>query len=201
MSNRRPLRTISRRLTRVAPMPQMYQPTTLLRLGVPGQASVMQQPPSASKLEQLLKIYSSLPQVKSETIFKHALNNVELSNPIITKSYVIDGSGSVITTGVKYPGLQIDFNCDIKEVSLFANASGSVVIDVWKDVFANYPPTNADSITASAPPTLSSAQKSVDTTLTGWTTAIAAGDILLPNVDSVATITSVTISFKLMRRS
>jgi len=182
-------------------MPQPRQPTTLLRLGVPGQGTIERQPPSDTKLDYWFRLYAQMPQVKSETIFKHALNNVEMPNNIITKAYVIDGGGAVITTGVKYPGLQIDFNCDIKEVSLFANASGSCVIDVWKDTFANYPPTNADSITASAPPTLSTAQTSVDTTLVGWITTIGAGDILLFNVDSVATITSVTVSFKLMRRS
>lgn len=201
MSNRRPLRLISKHLTSVTPPAPLPQPTTLLRLGVPGQASIVQQPASRDRLEQLLKIYAQPPQVKTATIFRHALNNVELPNLIITKSYVIDGGGAVITTGVKYPGLQIDFNCDIKEVSLFANASGSIVIDVWQDVFANYPPTDADSITASAPPTLSSAQSSVDTTLLGWTTSVPAGVVFLFNVDSVATITSVTISFKLMRRS
>ena len=55
--------------------------------------------------------------------------------------------------------------------------SGSIVIDVWKDTYANFPPTVADTITASAKPTLSSATKSDDTTLTGWTTAVTAGDV------------------------
>jgi hypothetical protein len=51
-----------------------------------------------------------------------------------------------------------------------------------------------DSITASAKPTLSSAIKSRDATLTGWTTAIAAGDILGFSVSSVTTLTRVTLS-------
>ena len=32
--------------------------------------------------------------------------------------------------------------------------SGSIVIDVWKDTYANFPPIVADTITASAKPTL-----------------------------------------------
>jgi len=40
------------------------------------------------------------------------------------------------------------------------------------------------------------AQQSQDSTLTGWTTSIAAGDILAFNVDSVATVTRVTISIR-----
>lgn len=79
---------------------------------------------------------------------------------------------------------------------MLADQSGSIVVDIWKDTYANFPPDNADSITAAAPPTISGAQKSQDATLTGWTTAIAAGDILAFNVDSCATITRVTISLK-----
>jgi hypothetical protein len=56
-------------------------------------------------------------------------------------------------------------------------------------------PTRA--ITSS--PTLSSAQKSEDTTLTGWTTALSAGDILRFNVDSVAIIARVTLALALTR--
>ena len=200
MSNRRPLRPIPGRLTRTTTISLPRQPTKLLRLGVPGQASIFQQPSNA-KLEQLLRLYTQVPQVKSETIFKHALNNVEMSNPFITKTYVIDGVGAVITTGVKYPGLKIDFNCDIKEVSLYADQPGSCVTDLWKDAWGNYPPTNADSITSATPPTLAAAQTYLDTTLTGWITTVNAGDVILPNVDSASTITLLAISFKLLRRS
>jgi len=79
---------------------------------------------------------------------------------------------------------------------MLADQSGSIVVDIWKDTYANFPPTDADSITASAPPTISSAQKSQDSTLTGWTKSISSGDILAFNVDSCATITRVTISLK-----
>jgi len=80
-----------------------------------------------------------------------------------------------------------------------ADQSGSIVIDIWKDTYDNFPPTDADSITASAPPTLSSAQKSTDTTLTGWTTTFAAGDLLAFNVDSVTDIERATLSLKIRR--
>lgn len=70
---------------------------------------------------------------------------------------------------------------------------GSIVIDVWKDTYANFPPTVADTIAASAKPTLSSATKSEDTTLTGWTTAVAAGDVFGFKVDSASTVTKVSL--------
>ena len=115
-----------------------------------------------------------------------------------TVNFVIDGGGSAITTGVK-GDLVIDYACTINSATLLADQSGSIVIDIWKDSYANFPPTVADTITASAKPTLSGAQKSQDTTLTGWTTSIAAGETLRFNVDSVATVQRVTLSLKVTR--
>lgn len=112
--------------------------------------------------------------------------------------FVIDGGGSAITTGEK-GHLEIPFACTIERVTMMADQSGSIVVDIWKDTYANSPPTDADSITASAPPTISSAQKSQDSTLTGWTTSIAAGDFLAFNVDSCSTITRVTLSLKVTK--
>lgn len=110
---------------------------------------------------------------------------------------VIDGGGSVITTGVK-GFVEVPFAGTITAATLLSTdaavTSGSIVIDVWKDTYANYPPVVGDSITASAKPTLSSAIKSRDTTLTGWTTAVAAGDILGFSVSSVTTLTKVALS-------
>ena len=71
--------------------------------------------------------------------------------------------------------VRIPFSGTITGWTLLADQVGSIVIDVWRDTYANYPPTDADSITASAPPTLASAQAAESTTLTGWTTAVTAG--------------------------
>lgn len=110
---------------------------------------------------------------------------------------IIDGGGSTITTGVK-GFVEVPFACTITAVTLLSTdaavTSGSIVVDIWKDTYANYPPVVGDTITASAKPTLSSATKSRDTTLTGWTTSIAAGDVLGFKVDSVATVTRLLVS-------
>ena len=114
-------------------------------------------------------------------------------------NFVIDGSGIVIPLGI-FPGdIKIDFNCVIEEVTLLADQTGSVVIDIWKDTYANFPPSVADSITASSKPTITTNTKSQDVTLTGWTTSISAGDILRFNVDSVTDIQSVSIVLKIRR--
>ena len=107
--------------------------------------------------------------------------------------FVIDGGGSAITTGQK-GHIEVPFGCTILRVTLVADQSGSIVIDIWKDTYANFPPTDADSITASAPPTITTDTDSQDTTLTGWTTSITAGDILAFKVDSITTIERVTLS-------
>lgn len=105
---------------------------------------------------------------------------------------VLGGNGAVITTGIKYD-LRVPYAGTIKKATLLADQVGSLVVDIWKDTYANYPPTVADTITAAAKPTLSAANKSENATLTGWTLAVAAGDILRFNVDSAATITRATL--------
>lgn len=110
----------------------------------------------------------------------------------------INGNGYVLATGLK-AWLQVPFDCEIMEATLLADVAGSIVIDIWKETYGNYPPTNADSITAAAPPTLSGAIKTTDTTLTGWTTTISAGDVLAFNIDSVTAITQILVSLRVER--
>lgn len=110
--------------------------------------------------------------------------------------FVIDGGGSAITTGVK-GSVQVPFNGTITEVTMLADQSGSVVVDIWNCTFGAYsPPTTptvSNKITGADTPTISSATKMNDTALTGWTTTVAAGDILTFNVNSASTVTRVTI--------
>ena len=113
-----------------------------------------------------------------------------LSSAII---FVIDGGGSAITTGVK-GYVRVPFDCTITKCTLLADQTGSIQIDIWKDTYANFPPTDADSICGGNEPAISSAQKYEDSTLTGWTKTISAGDILAFNVDSCSTITRVVIT-------
>jgi hypothetical protein len=70
--------------------------------------------------------------------------------------------------------------------------NGDIVIDVWKDSYANYPPTDADSIAGSELPTLSGVLKNEDTSLSTWTTSLTVGDVIMFNVDS-ATATEVIL--------
>lgn len=112
-----------------------------------------------------------------------------------TISYVIDGGGGVIQTGIA-GDLEIPFACAITAVTMLADQSATITVDIWKDTLASYPPTNDDSITASAVPTITADTNSQDTTLTGWTTAVTAGDTLRFNVDANDNATRCVISLK-----
>jgi len=111
-----------------------------------------------------------------------------------TIAFMISGGGSAITTGSK-GFLAIDYDCTIISWSIFADQTGSIVVDVKKSTYAGFPTTS--SIAGTEKPTLSAAQKNQDTTLTTWTTAITAGDVLEFVVDSASTVTSVTVTIKI----
>lgn len=134
----------------------------------------------------------------SGALKKTAANTWALDNLTTDIVFVKDGGGNVLQTGVLGEGM-VDFDCIITGVTMLADQSGSAVVDIWKDTYANYPPTNDDSITASAPPTISTATKSQDTTLSGWTTTIAAGSILRYNLDSATSITRLTVILRVKR--
>jgi hypothetical protein len=109
---------------------------------------------------------------------------------------VIDGGGAAIAAGVKGDLGPLPAKLQPVEWTLLADQAGSIVIDLWKDTYANFPPTVADSVTASAKPTLSGAAKAQSSALTGWTTTWNEGETLRVNVDSAATVTRVTLAIK-----
>lgn len=110
---------------------------------------------------------------------------------------VVDGGGNPVLAGTKKPNVIIPFSCTITGWKIIADQAGSIQFDVWKDSFANYPPTVGDSITGSAPPALAAALKSSSSALTGWTTSITAGDILKFSVTSASTVTWVSVALDL----
>ena len=55
-------------------------------------------------------------------------------------NFVIDGAGSAITTGVK-GDVVIDYKALIVKATLLADQSGSIVVNIWKQVYGSYPAT------------------------------------------------------------
>jgi hypothetical protein len=123
---------------------------------------------------------------------------VKWVDDIATVAFVIDGGGAEIADGIK-GDVAINFSGTIVEAQVLADQSGSIVVDLWKDSYANFPPTNADSITSSTPLTITSGTKVDDTTLASWVKTITAGDIIRYNVDSATTIQRVTVILKIKK--
>jgi hypothetical protein len=135
----------------------------------------------------------------ASTMFRSNTKDYKLDN-VATNSIgcVIDGAGSAIGTGLK-TYIQVPYDCIIKEWTVIADQTGDIVIDVWKDTYANFPPTVADTITASAKPTLSSERIATGSAST-WGNEINAGEVLFFNVDSVATVTKISLILKVEKQ-
>jgi hypothetical protein len=113
--------------------------------------------------------------------------------------YLGDGGANAITAGTKYYAvIPVPYNCDLKSVKLLTpETSGNITIDLWVDSFANWPPTNADSLFDSASePTISDASSDNEVEVTsfdGGEADFAKGDIIILNVDSITTLKEVNV--------
>lgn len=160
----------------------------------------------------LANLKSDLSLAKGDVGLSNVDNTSDANKPVSSATatrfqdgsieFVIDGGGSTIATGMK-GYLEIPFACTINRWTLLGDQSGSIVVDVFKCDYASFDPTttpaSGNKITASAPPTISTAKKAQSSTLTGWTTAVSAGDILAFNVNSVTTMQRATLSLKFAR--
>ena len=129
------------------------------------------------------------------------------------------GNGfTVPSTGVMPTGIEVPWAGRIDRWTLNADAVGSIVVDVWKDIFSNYPPTVADTIITAGKPTLSSARTAYGYVWSGsgtpasqWAGAVLANagnnspgnananDFLLFNIDSVSTIKQALLSLRVQK--
>lgn len=104
-------------------------------------------------------------------------------------SLLIGDGSSVIATGVK-GSVEIPFACTIIAARVLSvdNTSGSISIQLWKDSYANFPPTSADLIDTFS---ITSGVKSEET---GLSLSVAAGSIVLFNVNSVTSMKQIMLS-------
>ena len=102
---------------------------------------------------------------------------------ISSKSVTFDGQGGVININTKAT-FNIDFTGTITGWQLFEISdtpiSSTCVIDVWKDTYANYPPTVADTIFGTKP----SLTAGIKNESTGLSIAVTTGDTFIVNIDS-----------------
>jgi len=103
----------------------------------------------------------------------------------------ISGGATVDIGPMKWGGTWTDW-------ALEGDRTGSIQFDIWKTVFPTVP-TNANSITGSAPPKMTNALTNASSTLTGWTTTFAAGDRLRLHIDSSSKVRQVTLTVNYVR--
>ena len=126
-----------------------------------------------------------------------ASQNASFVSNTRTLNFIIDGGGLPITTGKKGVAV-VDGDYTVTGWTIIADQSGSIVVDVNRATYTNFPTTA--SIAGTELPTLSSAQKAEDLTLSSWTTTISARDVLEFEVDSATTVTRVTVALRLVPR-
>ncbi len=132
-----------------------------------------------------------------------ALTPVFAGAPINRQLIIIfDGGGDVLDVGAQID-VEVGFYCQISHWHLLADQSGSVAIDIWKDYFSNYPPTDTDSITMYSTPPLLSGTDHGDggSEIDSWDSLIYPGMTLRFNIDSVTSITRVALILDLLGRA
>lgn len=107
----------------------------------------------------------------------------------------VAASGAVISGGAK-ADIYVPFNCTLTSYTLLADQNGTANVEAWKDTYANFPPTSADTL-FSGGMVLSggSSNKYQDTTLATWNKTINANDILRLNLSgSTTSVTRLTVA-------
>ncbi len=111
--------------------------------------------------------------------------------------------GDVLTAGVPLR-VVCPFAGTITSGTVLLDQTGSVSIEVRKCTYAQFDggvthPVAGDKISASTPLAVSSATKSTDSTLTGWTTSVGAGDIIEFYLSSASAVTLALVQLLLTR--
>ncbi|MGO9519563.1 MAG: hypothetical protein ACLPND_21205 [Candidatus Korobacteraceae bacterium] len=105
-----------------------------------------------------------------------------------------DGAGSALTTSTT-TYVTVPYACTIQAWNVTAD-TGTITFDVWKIATGTAIPTVSNTITASALPALASGTALHSTTLTGWTTSVAANDIFAFTVNTVASATKASLALQ-----
>ncbi|MBU1871166.1 hypothetical protein KKF17_03560 [Patescibacteria group bacterium] len=108
-----------------------------------------------------------------------------------TLNFIVDGGGSALSTGAK-GWIRIPFKMQILGWVITGQPSGSVVVDILKCSYAEFP--TFASIVGTVAPTISSASKNQGDSMVGWVTVLNIGDFVRLSVSSVSTITYLTLN-------
>jgi hypothetical protein len=111
----------------------------------------------------------------------------------------VDGGGlPIVAGGIIYLPMP-KFKCIIMGWTMIGDdPAGSMVVDIWKSAYPTIP-TVANTITASAKPTLTAQQINRATEVPTWTTLCYEDDILAFKVESASLHTRITLSVAVAR--
>jgi hypothetical protein len=104
-----------------------------------------------------------------------------------------DGISAITPATEPDQWIELPFDCVITSARLAADAAGSFQVDIWRSSYADFPPTVANSLCATAKPNLSAAIKS-ENALVGWTTALSRGNWIKVHVESSGIVKRVVLA-------
>ncbi len=116
---------------------------------------------------------------------------------IRTIGVTFDGGGGSLS-GTMSRCMPVTFGGTITGATVIGDQAGSATVDVRTVAYSSYAgPGSVSSITASATPALSNAVKYQDTTLSGWTTALAANTTVCFVLSNASAVNWVAASLKI----
>lgn len=112
-----------------------------------------------------------------------------------------DAGGQAIPPGATVGAIRVPFPCNIVGLTMLADTTAGIEVDIWRSTaIGTYPPSAANSITGSCVPTLSGSQTLQNNTLSGWTTFLNAGDVLVFNAITGSTgVTKLSMALQVTR--
>lgn len=136
-------------------------------------------------------IFTDAPQPTDDVFIIALVTTADLTRTI---NFIVDSGNVDMTSGTK-GSLTIDVSGIIDSWKIFSEETGSIRVDILKSDYTSYPAFT--SICGGNKPQINGGNKSFNENLTGWDTAIRAGDILRFDVDYSVDIKRFLISLKL----
>jgi hypothetical protein len=122
-----------------------------------------------------------------------------VSNAVGMISFTVDGGGLIVATNKSF-WVRVPWSGTILAATLITDVSSSTGLDIWKTNYAQYPPLVANTIVASALPTMTASVKYQDTTLTGWQKSFASNDVFKFIIYSNSAATQITLNLDVRKQ-